>query len=91
METIIFLVTWTVVSIVPTPCPDKPKANEYGLGGNSMSSCAVFHFKEERQEMSKEFETEKEADEFIKNMPTGIFGDRCENPKRTKITKEGLE
>jgi len=79
-----YTVKWTLVELLPAPCPDAQKENEYGVRNNYMSSCAVLHLRTERTEKQKEFNTEKEADRFIKEMPLEknmgtAIGSYCEN------------
>jgi hypothetical protein len=88
MKEVIFLVTWVVVTHIPTACPDAKKENEYGFDSGVKSFCAVYHFKIKKQKKQKEFNTEAEADEFIKNMPIVEFGEGCKDPKKYKVTKD---
>ena len=41
----IFIITWCIISHVPTSCPDAPKKDEYGRLSNPYMSCAVNHVK----------------------------------------------
>lgn len=91
MKEIIFIVTWTLITIVPSI--EKPTIDEYGraVGGGGYT-LAVYKFSTVEKEMSKEFKTEKEADLFIKKMPiepTFMMGDSyCVNPIKQKVIKE---
>lgn len=39
-----YIVTWVITTTIPAPCPDANVVDEFGLGGNSMtSSCLFFH------------------------------------------------
>lgn len=93
MKDTTYTVKWTLVEVLPAPCPDANKEDEYGVKNNYMSSCAVLHLKAERTEKQKEFNTEKEADEFIKKMPLQkdmgmALGSYCENAVKIKNIKE---
>ena len=90
MKDVRYLVTWDVITHISASCPDANKVSEYGTKTGGMSSCAVYHFKVETEKKNKEFNTELEADAFIKGMPTVEFGEGCKNPKKYKITKELL-
>lgn len=92
MQDTTYTVKWSLVEVLPTPCPDKQKENEYGVKNNYMS-CAVLHLRTETTEKQKEFDTEKDADEFIKKMPlqkdmSMALGSYCENPIKIKNIKE---
>lgn len=74
MNTVIYIVTWTIASFVYDPCPDYGKKNEYGLS-NASVSCAVLHGHYEHEEMSKTFSTKDSAVAFIENgwTPATLF------------------
>jgi hypothetical protein len=93
MQDTTYTVKWTLVEVLPAPCPDKQKENEYGITNNYGISCAVLHLRTETTEKQKEFNTEKEADEFIKKMPlqkdmSMALGSYCENAIKIKNIKE---
>lgn len=88
-----YTVKWTLVEVLPAPCPDAHKEDEYGVKNNYMTSCAVLHLRTETTEKQKEFNTEIEADEFIKNMPLEknmgmAIGSFCKDPIKIKNIKQ---
>lgn len=88
-----YTVRWTLVDIIMTECPDAGKVDEYGIGRNTVTGCAVLHTRVERTQKEKEFKTEKEADEFIKNMPTKRvwgLGSSCENAEKIVNIKKPI-
>ena len=93
MQDTIYTVKWTLVEVLPAPCPDKQRENEYGITNNYGTSCAVLHLRTEITKKQKEFNTEKEADEFMKKMPLQkdmgmALGSYCENAIKIKNIKE---
>ena len=83
-----YAVTWTLIECVSLP--DERSIDEYGQVSQLVNT--VYRFKTVSKEMSKEFISEKEADEFIKNMPMRQFwGSGCENPKKQRVIKENIE
>lgn len=66
-----FIVIWTVLVWVPMSCPDAGKVNEY-TGQPSMTGCLVMHRRSEQKQMSKEFNTRKEAEDFMAGAPKDI-------------------
>lgn len=84
-----YTVKWTLVERVSQPYENKP--NEYGITSNSVPAIYCFKLVETKKEET--FNTEKEADEFIKNMPTCNdtlnMGDCCKNPIKIKNIKQG--
>jgi len=81
-------VSWEVVNILFIPCPDKESISEYGIKPNYTTSCAVLHTKSEVESHIKDFRTELEADEFIKNMPINngwVLDSYCRNPVKEKL------
>ncbi len=70
MSAIVWIVIWTVTITVPASCPGHqldPYTGEYPT-----TSCLVLHTETITKEMEREFTTEKEAKEFIKNAPDYI-------------------
>lgn len=63
-----YIVSWIIVKMMLTSCPDTPKANEFGVVGNSYVSCAAMHFKEERFPNEKIFESRKQAYIFLEKL-----------------------
>ena len=64
-------INWKVKIKIQIPCPEV-RTNPYN-GESSNIGCAVYHFREEIKEMTKEFKDEKEADQFIKNAPNDCY------------------
>lgn len=62
-----YKVEWKVTKNVLTSCPDS-KPDQY-TGQISMVACTVVHFETITENRSKDFDTENEAKEFIKNAP----------------------
>lgn len=62
------IVTWKVKITVPTGCPDF-KPDPY-TGQLPAYHCAVAHFKKETLNKSAEFESQEDAELFIKNSPS---------------------
>lgn len=65
------VLTWKIDKTAQTACPDfkpDPYAGEF-----PMTQCAVYHTRTITQEMSKEFETKEEAEEFKKNAPPACY------------------
>lgn len=60
-----YIVSWIIVKMMMTSCPDTPKPNEFGVVQNSYTSCAVLHFKEEKFPNKKIFESKKQANIFL--------------------------
>ncbi|MCR4284536.1 MAG: hypothetical protein NUV97_00645 [archaeon] len=87
-----FIVKWTVVEVLPAACQDIHPQNEYGITNYSGTVCAVLHLRTEKTENQKKFNSEEEADEFIKNMPlqipSQVMGMYCENPIKIRITED---
>jgi len=63
-----YIVSWIIVKMMMTGCPDTPKPNEFGViqGGNV--SCAALHFKEEKFPKEKTFGNKKQAYDFLKKI-----------------------
>ena len=84
-----YTVKWTLVERVSVPYENTP--NEYGITTNSAP--AVYYYKLIETLQERIFGTEKEADEFIKNMPICNdilnMGDCCKNPIKIKNIKQG--
>lgn len=87
----VYTVQWVVVSVVPAPCPQRAVTDEYGITSSPMMSCTVLHTKTERDIRTRDFATEKEADNFIKNQPVRMnweLGSHCENFEKIKKIRE---
>jgi len=66
-----YIVTWVIISYQPTSCPDAVKVNEFGVKTGYAgygTTCAVWHVKEVRDTLSKEFSNTKEMNGFIERM-----------------------
>lgn len=50
-----YIVFWIIINVVPMPCPDANKIDEFGRESSGFSTCAVYHFKIERKSKTKEF------------------------------------
>jgi hypothetical protein len=79
-----YIITWVVVSMQPTSCPDANKANEFGVKANPFTSCAVMHLQEVKEEHSKTFTSRDSAKAFYNrlyghNGERFLFWDRVEN------------
>ncbi len=83
-----YTVKWTLVERISQPYENKP--DEYGITSNSVP--AIYCFKLIETVKEKTFNTEKEADEFIENMPICNeilnMGDCCKNPIKIKNIKQ---
>lgn len=73
--------TWTVSKTVPIPCPDR-NVDPY-TGEMSMIGCAVYHCEMVTEERVKTFNSEIEANLFMKNAPSN-----CTNWKTTRSVSE---
>lgn len=60
----IYVVTWIIISISPTSCPDRPIKNEFGIYSGMVTGCAVLHIKTEQTPMRKEFTNRDSAFAF---------------------------
>ncbi len=82
-----YTVKWIVVESITVPYENKP--DDYGIISNSVP--AIYQFKLIGKPMKKIFNTEKEADQFIKDMPicndSLNFGGCCRNPIKIKNIK----
>lgn len=67
----LFVVSWTVETYIPVPCPDSGEDN---YGRISTVSCSVLHTRHLSTKKNMEFKAKKEAINFIEssNIPIGF-------------------
>jgi len=63
-----YIVSWIIVKMMMTGCPDTPKPNEFGVIQNSNISCAAMHFRDEKFPNEKIFESKKQAYVFLEKL-----------------------
>lgn len=63
---------WKVDRNEPTPCPDAGVRDQY-TGAFSSMGCLVNHFRTVTESMSKTFDTNGEAELFMKNAPKNCY------------------
>lgn len=79
-----YIITWAVVSMQPTSCPDANKASEFGIKSNPYMMCAVYHARTVEDEHSKAFTSRDSAQAFYNRLkaykPSGFspLGDKIE-------------
>lgn len=65
-----FIVKWVAVETHLTACPQPaPYTDEYGITHYPMNQNSLACYVDRKKPMEKRFETEEEADKFIKGMP----------------------
>lgn len=83
-----YVVTWEVWSLVPVPCPDKGKLDEYtGKWSSPWITCSVFHasWKVDRN-MKKDFNEREKAIKFVENAPSDDTWVELKNFKLIQIS-----
>jgi len=57
----IYIVTYLIVQMVMTGCPDANKPDKFGIIKSSNISCAAMHWRTEKEKVEKEFDNEADA------------------------------
>jgi len=63
-----YIVTWVVLKMMPTVCPDANKQDEFGRVSNSYTSCLVFHAEIKSDKPKKEFYSKDSATAFYNRL-----------------------
>ena len=61
-----YIIFWTLITLVPTVCPDYGRKDDLGRVINPGISCAVMHFRTEKESLSKVFYNRDSASAFYK-------------------------
>jgi len=70
INTLCFLVYWTVSVTTMASCPLTPKVDPYtGQYPMYVTSCLVIHYKTTEKNMERHFETMAEANQFVSDAP----------------------
>ena len=63
-----YIVTWLLLKTIPIACPDSQIADKSGRVQLSNVSCAVYHFRIEKEKLRKEFYSKDSATAFYNEL-----------------------
>lgn len=76
-----YIITWVLVKIIPTACPDAGKADKFGRVQSSYNTCAVFHAERKTEKQKRIFYNSDSAKAFYQELMeegkkgSGMFSD----------------
>lgn len=83
-----YIITWVVVSMQTTSCPDVDKANDFGVKSSQYMGCLVRHFKTVEDPRSETFTSRDSAQAFynkVKVLESNAFNFNSELIQKVRL------